>query len=33
MDAILQSAREGERIELPRIAKLDAFRGAPPADE
>jgi predicted dehydrogenase len=32
IEAILQSAREGRRIELPRIAKLDAFRGTPPAD-
>ena len=30
MEAILRSAREGTRIELPRVAKLDAFRGAPP---
>ena len=32
MEAIFQSAREGKRIELPRVAKLDAFRGQPPAD-
>jgi predicted dehydrogenase len=32
MEAIFQSAREGKRIELPRIAKLDAFRGPAPTD-
>jgi predicted dehydrogenase len=33
MEAIFQSAREAKRIELARVTKLDAFRGAPPADE
>ncbi|HEV7559560.1 MAG TPA: Gfo/Idh/MocA family oxidoreductase [Kofleriaceae bacterium] len=32
MEAILQSAREGRRIDLPHIAKLDAFRGPPPSE-
>lgn len=27
IDAIRQSAREGKRIELPKVAALDAFRG------
>jgi predicted dehydrogenase len=31
MQAIFQSAREGKRIELPRITTLDTFRGTPPA--
>jgi predicted dehydrogenase len=31
MEAILQSARAGERVELPRVASLDAFRGPAPA--
>jgi predicted dehydrogenase len=30
MEAILASARDGKRIELPRIANPDAFRGTPP---
>ena len=29
-DAILQSAREGRRIELPKITAVDAFRGSRP---
>lgn len=33
MEAILQSAREGKRVELARVAKLDAFRGTPPASD
>jgi hypothetical protein len=32
MEAILSSAREGKRVELPRIARLDAFRGPPPSE-
>ncbi len=32
IEAIFQSGREGKRVELPRVAKLDAFRGAPPAN-
>jgi predicted dehydrogenase len=31
IDAIFQSAREGKRIELPRVAGLDSFRGPRPA--
>jgi predicted dehydrogenase len=31
IDAIRQSARDGKRIELPRVATLDAFRGPVPA--
>jgi predicted dehydrogenase len=32
MEAIFQSAREGKRIELPRVTGIDAFRGTPPSD-
>jgi hypothetical protein len=28
--AILQSAREGRRIELPKVTAIDAFRGSRP---
>jgi len=31
IEAIFQSARDGRRVELPRVATLDAFRGAAPA--
>ena len=31
IEAIFRSAREGKRIELPRVAALDAFRGTSPA--
>ncbi len=30
MEAIYQSARDGRRVELPRVSKLDAFRGRAP---
>jgi predicted dehydrogenase len=33
MEAIFQSARDGKRIALPKLARLDAFRGTPPAGE
>jgi predicted dehydrogenase len=32
MDAIYQSARENRPVKLPAVAKLDAFRGTPPAE-
>jgi predicted dehydrogenase len=31
IEAIFQSARDGKRVELPKITKLDAFRGSAPA--
>jgi len=33
MEAIYQSAKEGKRISLEKIAKTDAFRGTPPKSE
>jgi predicted dehydrogenase len=30
MEAILKSAQDGKRVELPRIGRLDAFRGPSP---
>jgi predicted dehydrogenase len=33
MEAIFRSAREARRVELPRVARLDAFRGTPPSGE
>ena len=33
MEAIYQSARENRPVKLPAVAKLDAFRGAPPIEE
>nr|WP_153865482.1 MULTISPECIES: Gfo/Idh/MocA family oxidoreductase [Myxococcaceae] len=33
MEALYQSAREGKPVKLPPVAKKDAFRGPPPAQE